>query len=82
MFADWSQGEKLPALSRSVSPDKVSAAVITAVERDRAEIIVARGLAKAVDVTHAISPWLTTTLARKGGVYEFLQRATDRDQRR
>jgi short-subunit dehydrogenase len=81
MFADWSQGAKLPAMSRSVSPDKVSAAVIAAVERDKAEIIVARGLVKTVDVTHAISPALTTNLARRSGVYKFLQRATEREQR-
>jgi short-subunit dehydrogenase len=81
MFADWSQGEKPPTMSRSVAPEKVAAAVVTAVERDKAEIIVASGLAKTVDVTHAISPALTTKLARRGGVYAFLRRATEREQR-
>ena len=81
MFADWSRGEKPPAMSRSVAPEKVAAAVVTAVERDKAEIIVARGLVKTVDVTHAISPALTTNIARRGGAYAFLRRATEREQR-
>jgi short-subunit dehydrogenase len=81
MFADWSHGEKPPGVSSSVSPEKVAAALVGAIERDRAEVIVARGLAKTVDVTHAISPAFTTKIARRSGVYDFLRRATDREQR-
>jgi uncharacterized protein len=81
MFAHWSQGDKPPAMSSAVTPEKVAAALITAIERDKAEVIVARGLAKFVDVTHAISPKFTTTMARKGGAYAFLRRATEREHR-
>ncbi|MGH2807292.1 MAG: SDR family NAD(P)-dependent oxidoreductase [Actinomycetota bacterium] len=81
MFAHWSQGEKPPTMSASVPPEKVAAALITAIERNRPEIIVARGLARFVDVSHAISPTFTTTMARRGGAYRFLRKATERDHR-
>jgi uncharacterized protein len=81
MFAHWSQGEKPPKLSSAVSPDKVASALVTAIEKDRAEVIVARGLARFVDVSHAISPTFTTNMARRGGAYNFLRKATQRDHR-
>jgi uncharacterized protein len=81
MFAHWSRGDKPPVVSSSVAPEKVAAALISAIERDRAEVIVARGLAKIVDVSHAISPGFTTSMARRGGAYNFLRRATEREHR-
>ena len=81
MFHHWSRGEKPPSVSRAVAPVKVADAVVKAVEADRAEIIVARGLTKIVDVTHAISPALTTAIARRTGAYSFLRKATRGDFR-
>ena len=81
MFHHWSQGQKPPSVSKSVSPADVAAAVVRAVERNKAEIIVARGLTKIVDITHAISPEVTTALARRTGAYAFLRKATKGDFR-
>jgi len=81
MFHHWSKGDKPPSVSQAVSPEKVSAAVVRAIGSDKAEIIVARGLTKIVDVTHAISPALTTAIARRTGAYRFLRKATRSDFR-
>jgi short-subunit dehydrogenase len=81
MFAHWSQGDKPPVVSSAVAPEKVADALVSAIERDRAEVIVARGLAKMVDVFHAISPTFTTGMARRGGAYDFLRKGTERDHR-
>jgi short-subunit dehydrogenase len=77
MFNDWSGGKKPPSTSRAVTPQQVADATVKAIEEDKAEIIVARGLAKIVDVFHAISPGFTTSIARRSGAYKFLAKAKD-----
>lgn len=77
MFADWSQGRQPPGLTRPVHPERVAEATIAAIEKNKAEIIVARGLTKIVDVFHALSPEATTAIARKGGTYRFLASAKE-----
>ena len=77
MFADWSHGRKPPGLTRSVPPDRVAEATIKAIESNKAEIIVATGITKVVDVFHALSPRLTTTMARRSGAYRFLASAKE-----
>lgn len=77
MFADWSHGRKPPGLTRAVPPDRVAAATIKAIEADKAEIIVATGLTKVVDVFHALSPALTTAIARRSGAYRFMASAKE-----
>ncbi len=72
MFAAWNQEGRTPWLARTVSPDKVAQETLKAVERNRAEVIVTPGLGRVVDVFHAISPELTTWVARRGGLYGFL----------
>jgi short-subunit dehydrogenase len=74
MFASWSR-TRPPRVSGTVSPDQVAAATTKAIERNRAEVLVAPGLGRIVDVFHAISPELTTATARRGGLYTFLHRA-------
>ena len=74
MFADWSRGKKPPGVSSAVPPHKVTAGLIRAIEKDRAEVVVAGGLLKTVDVMHAISPALTTSIARRSGGYAFLEK--------
>lgn len=74
MFADWSRGKKPPGVSSAVPPHKVAAGLIRAIEKDKAEVVVAGGLLKTVDVMHAISPAVTTSIARKSGGYAFLER--------
>ena len=79
MFADWSLGERPPSVNRPVTPDDVAAATVRAIEKNRAEVLVAKGLSKLVDVFHAISPAVTTGVARRSGMYSFLRRATTRE---
>jgi short-subunit dehydrogenase len=74
----WSVG-KPPAIAGSVSADKVADATIRVIERNRAEVIVSPGLGKTVDVFHAISPALSTFVARRGGLYRYLQREAERN---
>lgn len=81
MFHHWSQGKKPPSVSRAVEPKDVADAVVNAIESDKAEVIVAKGLTKIVDVSHAISPSFTTWVARRGGAYAFLRKATRREHR-
>lgn len=73
MFADWSRGRKPPGVSSTVGPEKVASGLIRAIEKDRAEVVVAGGLLKGVDVLHAISPALTTAIGRRSGGYAFLE---------
>jgi short-subunit dehydrogenase len=74
MFASWSHDQDAPRVAGTVPPEKVAEAVIKAIESDRAEIIVSGGLGRVVDVFHAISPELTTGVARRAGLYDFLAR--------
>jgi short-subunit dehydrogenase len=69
----WSVG-KPPAIAGSVSSDKVAKATIRVIEHDRAEVIVSPGLGKTVDVFHAISPALSTWVARRSGLYRYMER--------
>ena len=77
MFADWSGSKNPPGMVQAVTPQKVADETIKAIEKNKAEVIVARGLAKIVDVFHAISPALATGVARRTGAYRFLASAKD-----
>jgi short-subunit dehydrogenase len=79
MFADWSKGKKPPAIAGAVSPQRVAEQTVRAIERNRAEVIVAPRLGRIVDVFHAISPEVTTWAARRGGLYRFLAQEIDRE---
>ena len=78
MFVDRGP-EEPPKISSTVTPKKVGEATIKAIEKNRAEIIVAPGAAKVVDVLHAISPELTTKIARGAGAYAYIARAARRE---
>ncbi|MDQ4095113.1 MAG: SDR family NAD(P)-dependent oxidoreductase [Actinomycetota bacterium] len=77
MFASARTGDP-PKISNSVTPAQVSAATVEAIERDRAEIVVAPGLSKFVDVFHAIAPEVTTKVARRTGAYDFLAKHAEK----
>lgn len=77
MFASARTGDP-PKISNAVTPGQVADATIKAIEKDRAEIVVAPGASKFVDVLHAISPEVTTTLARRTGAYAFLAKHAER----
>jgi short-subunit dehydrogenase len=81
MFANSPRYRDAPWIARPVSPDKVAEAVIKAIESDRAEILVAKGLGKVVDVFHALSPSFTTAVSRRTGLYAFLKRQASSEGR-
>jgi short-subunit dehydrogenase len=74
MFYDWSEGKTPSGLIRTVTPKKVADKTVAAIEGDKAEVMVTTGLANIVDIFHAISPRLTTNIARRTGAYKFLER--------
>lgn len=76
LSARWSVG-KPPSIAGSVPVEKVADATIRLIERNRAEVIVSPGLGKTVDVFHAISPALSTWVARRGGLYRYLEREAE-----
>ena len=81
MFAAAKTGDP-PKISNSVTPQQVVEATITCIERNRAEIVVAPGLSKYVDVFHALSPEVTTAVARRTGAYAFLAKHAERAARK
>ena len=77
MFAASATGSP-PKISSTVTPKDVADATVKCIERNRAEILVAPGLSKFVDVFHALSPEVTTTVARRTGAYAFLSKHAER----
>ena len=80
MYVQWS-GEKPPRMTSTVTPDDVADATVKAIEKNRAEILVAPGLGKVADVFHALSPDLAGFAERRFGLYDFLARGADRQRR-
>jgi short-subunit dehydrogenase len=76
MFASWSRGRKAPGIARAVSPERVASATVKAVERNRSEVVIARGLARISDVAAAISPEISGRIARRTGLFDYLEKNT------
>jgi uncharacterized protein len=79
MFYRWSQGEKPPSAAPAVTPAAVADAVMKAIESDKAEVLVTKGLGRIVDFVYAASPDAALGLSRRLGVFKFLKKATDYD---
>lgn len=75
-----------PNVSRGMgtetSPRRVARAVVRAIERDKPDVVVAGALPQIADVSLAISPRLTTFLARRLGGYDSLRREAQARARR
>lgn len=82
MWASWEEEGREPLTVRTVSPQRVARAVVRAVERNRAEVIVGNALLRSVDVLHALSPELTTRVARLSGAYDLFRSRWERQSRR
>ncbi|MFN2587594.1 MAG: SDR family NAD(P)-dependent oxidoreductase [Actinomycetota bacterium] len=72
MYADRSANRKPPRTLALVSAERVAAAAVRAIERNKAEVVVASGLTRVADVFYALSPDLAMKVARKMGVDAFL----------
>jgi uncharacterized protein len=79
MYADRSGNRKPPRSIAAVSAHEVAAAAVRAIEKDKAEVVVARGLAKISDVFFALSPELSMKVARRMGVDAFLATTISED---
>lgn len=79
MYADRSNDAKPPRSLATVTPQEVAAGAIRAIEKDKAEVVVARGLAKVSDVFYALSPELSMNVARRMGVEAFLATTISED---
>ena len=69
MFAVYQR--RAPWIAGESKPEKVAAAVVRAITRDRAEILVNPGPVRLMLVVDALSPRLVTWLYHKGGVHRF-----------
>jgi short-subunit dehydrogenase len=64
------------------TPQQVARAVVRAIERDKPDVVVAGPLPQVADVSLAVSPRLTTFLARRLGGFESLRREAEARSRR
>jgi uncharacterized protein len=79
MFDRWSQGAKPPRVAIPVTHGDVADAVVRAVEDNKPEILVTKGLGKVVDVLYAVSPDAALALSRRLGLFRFIRRAAEYD---
>jgi short-subunit dehydrogenase len=69
-------------LGTETNPRRVARAVVRAIKRDKPDVVVAGALPQIADVSLAISPRLTTFLARRLGGYDSLRREAQARARR
>ena len=74
MYHDWSGGTQPPKVAKTVTPDKVVAKTIEAIEKNKAEVVVAGGLLPWADVFAAFSPEIPASIGRKSGSYDYLEK--------
>ena len=77
MFASWGDANT-PGIAKPVTPGEVAEATIRAVEKNRPEVLVVRGIGKVADVVHAVSPDFAGAVARRGGLYAYLEKGASR----
>jgi uncharacterized protein len=78
MYANQSD-RNAPKMATLVSPDDVAAAVISAIEKNKAEVSVTKGVSKFVDVAHAISPTATARIQEAAGMTGYLRKVARRN---
>lgn len=76
MYAERAGGRKPPRSAAWVSPADVADATVKAIERNKSEVVVAKGLARIGDVFFAISPELSIRVARRIGLERFFASTT------
>ncbi|HEX2059088.1 MAG TPA: SDR family NAD(P)-dependent oxidoreductase [Actinomycetota bacterium] len=79
MYADRSNNAKPPRSMATVTPQEVAAAAVRAIEKNKAEVVVARGITKIADVFYALSPELAMNVAKRMGVDAFLETTISED---
>ena len=74
MYHDWSGGTPPPKVAKTVSPAKVVEKTIEAIEKNKAEVVVAGGLLPWADIFAAFSPEIPAAIGRKSGSYDYLEK--------
>ena len=82
MFARRHPDDPPPTLTRMVSPTEVATKTVDAIEKNKAEVLITRGLGNIVDVLHALSPEATTNIQRRAGIYDYMRQEADRPPQR
>lgn len=82
MFADRAHPDVPRGTGSWTTPPKVAAAVIRAIERDLADVVVSGALGKVADVSIAMAPRLTEAIARRTGAYRLQRREAEAQARR
>ena len=81
LFARWGDEKRGRKSGAFTTPDKVSAAVARAIERDVAELVVAGPIGKIADVAFAVSPGLTAAVGKRSPAIEMFREEQDRRKR-
>jgi short-subunit dehydrogenase len=71
MFLEW--GRPPPKMAGSVTSAQVAQAVVEAVERNRGEVVVTKGLAKIGDWFQAIMPETSAAMMRRSGMVGYFR---------
>lgn len=79
MFARRHPDDDVPRIAKPVTPTEVATKTIEAIEKNKAEVLVANGLGNVVDVFHAISPDFTAMVQRRSGVYGYIEDEASRE---
>jgi short-subunit dehydrogenase len=79
MFATGRPEQDAPKVATLVSPADVAEAVIKTIEKNKAEILVTKGLSRLVDVAHAISPSATARIQEASGVTGYMRKMARRN---
>lgn len=78
MFARRHPDDAVPRVAKPVTPADVVSKTIHAIEKNKAETVVATGLGNIVDVCHALSPDFTANIQRRTGLFRFIEEEASR----
>jgi short-subunit dehydrogenase len=82
MFADRAHADVPKGSGTWTTPAKVAAAVIRAIERDLADVVVSGALGKIADVSQAMAPRLTEAIARRTPAFRIQRQEAEAQTRR
>ena len=70
MADEWVR-KKRPGMAPKVSPEKVVKAVLNAIDKDRADVVLGSGLTPVSDVFFALSPDFSSRVLRVSGLHDY-----------
>lgn len=77
LFSRWVDTRIPRVMGARTTAGKVAAAVVRAIERDLAEVLVSGFLPRLSDLALAVSPRISDAVARRTGAYELLRRQAE-----